>query len=92
MVLARDVLQGATDEDVMTFARDAGHVVLTEDRRFGFIAIGMGAPAGVVVLLMGEAPPIEKANRLISVMPGIAGSLTHAVTVIGPTSARRRPV
>ncbi len=90
VVLVRDKLLGSEDEQVLAFARDNGLVVFTEDRRFGFIAIGAGPPGGVVVLMMGDASPTAKAARVASVMPSIAPSLANAVTVIGPTNVRRR--
>lgn len=92
IALVRDLLPGAIDEDVLAFARSHGQVVLTEDRRFGFIAIGAGPPSSVVVLLLGDTAPSEKAARLLSVLPGILDTLADAVTVIGPTSVRRRPL
>lgn len=90
VVLVRDRLLGSGDEQVLAFARDNGLVVFTEDRRFGFIAMGAGQPGGVVVLMMGDASPAAKAARVASAMPSIAASLTNAVTVIGPASVRRR--
>jgi len=92
VVLVRDQMPGIDDEQVLALARQSGHTVLTEDRRFGFIAIGAGPPSSVVVLLMGDAPPRDKADRVLSVLPGIIDSLGDAVTVISPASVRRRPV
>lgn len=92
ITLVRDQLLGAIDEDVLAFACGHGQIVLTEDRRFGFIAIGAGPPSSVVVLLLGDSSPSEKAARMLSVLPGILDSLADAVTVIGPTSVRRRPL
>lgn len=89
-VLVRDTLPGAGDEQVVSYAREHGHVVLTEDRRFGFIAINAGPPGGIVILLMGDAAPDVKAARVASVLPVIADALANAVTVIGPTNVRRR--
>jgi predicted nuclease of predicted toxin-antitoxin system len=77
---------------VLAFARTNDQVVLTEDRRFGFIAIGSGPPNSVLVLLLGDTSPADKAARVISVLPGILDSLSDAVTVIGPTNVRRRPL
>lgn len=90
--LVRDELQGASDEQIVIRGRENGLVVLTEDRRFGFIAMGMGAPCSIIVLLLGDATPDDKALRLVSTLPGIVDSLADAVTVIGPTSIRRRPL
>lgn len=92
IALVRDLLPGAIDEDILKFAQSHEQVVLTEDRRFGFIAIGAGPPNSVVVLLLGDSAPSEKASRLLSVLPGILDALADAVTVIGPTSVRRRPL
>ena len=44
VVLVRETLLGADDEQVVSYAREHGHVVFTEDRRFGFIAINAGPP------------------------------------------------
>lgn len=92
IVLVRDTALGADDEEVVVYAREHGHVVFTEDRRFGFIAMNAGAPCGVIVLLMGDAAPAVKAGRVASVLPSIANTLANAVTVIGPTHVRRRVI
>jgi len=90
IVLVRDVLPGAGDEAVVAYAREHGHIVLTEDRRFGFIAMNTRPSAGIVVLLMGNATPAAKAERLTQVLPSVSDSLSDAVTVISPTHVRRR--
>jgi predicted nuclease of predicted toxin-antitoxin system len=90
VVLVREVLQGACDEDVLTFARGESLVTLTEDRRFGLIAMSVGRPCSVVVLLLGELSPEQKAARLLAVLSEVINSLDDAVTVVGPTRVRRR--
>ena len=87
-------LQGASDEQIFEFATQHGLIVLSEDRRFGSVALNSPVrPAtGVVIILMGTASPPEKARRVASVMPGLVDSLPNNITVVGPTIIRRRPL
>ena len=93
IVLVRDVAPGVDDEDVLRLAQSDGHALITEDRRFGLLAISALAPtSGVLILALANASPLEKAKRVIAVLPTLIDSLAGSVVVIGPSTVRRRPL
>jgi predicted nuclease of predicted toxin-antitoxin system len=94
IILVRERFQGSDDEEIFQYASSNGLVVITEDRRFGSLAINypVRPTAGVVIVLMGNASPPEKAKRISSVLPALAGTLANNINVIGPTFVRRRPL
>jgi predicted nuclease of predicted toxin-antitoxin system len=92
-VLVRDTIQGAADEDVLEFAQRQDRIMLTEDRRFGLLAINGGRPScGVVILTLDKLSPAERAKRVNEVLPSLANEIAGCVLVIGPTRVRRRPL
>jgi predicted nuclease of predicted toxin-antitoxin system len=92
-VLVRDVIQGASDEDVLRFAQGERRIMLTEDRRFGLLAMNSGASTcGVIVMTLDQLSPAQRARRLSEVLPTIAADIAGSVIVIGATRVRRRPL
>lgn len=90
--LVRDVLPGADDDDVLHLAYAQNRILVTEDRRFGLLAMssGISPSAGVVIISMGNAAPEEKAQRVRAVVPTLLDSISNSVTVIGRNRIRRR--
>ncbi len=92
-VLVKDITQGASDEDVLDFAQRQTRIMLTEDRRFGLLAINGGRPScGVVILTLDKLSPAERAKRVSDVLPSLANEIAGSVLVIGLTRVRRRPL
>jgi predicted nuclease of predicted toxin-antitoxin system len=92
-VLVSETMQGASDEDVLEFAQRQNRIMLTEDRRFGLLAINGGRPScGVVILTLDKLSPAERAKRVSDVLPSLLGDTQGSVVVISPTRVRRRPL
>jgi predicted nuclease of predicted toxin-antitoxin system len=92
-VLVRDIIPGASDEDVLEFAQGQNRIMLTEDRRFGLLAINGSRPScGVVILTLDKFSPAERAKRVRDVLPSLVNEIGGSVLVIGPTRVRRRPL
>lgn len=92
-VLVRDNILGATDEEVLESAQRQNRIMLTEDRRFGLLAINGGRPScGVVILTLDKLSPAERAMRVHDVLPALVDEIAGSVVVIGPTRVRRRPL
>ena len=90
VTLVRDSLRGACDEDVLVFARDRDLALITEDRRFGLLAINARVAVGVVVVAMGNSSPEAKSARVQHLLPSLLSLIPGNVTVIGRTNVRRR--
>jgi predicted nuclease of predicted toxin-antitoxin system len=92
VTLVRDVLLGADDESVLRLAYETSLTLITEDRRFGMLAMNAPVSAGVVIIAAGNISPDEKAKRVRAVLPSLLTLIPGSVTVIGRTRVRRRPV
>ena len=64
VTLVRDVLLGANDESVLHFAGKKSLTLVTEDRRFGLLAMNAPVAAGVVIIVAGNISPNDKAKRV----------------------------
>jgi predicted nuclease of predicted toxin-antitoxin system len=93
VALVRDLTQGADDEDVLTLAQEQGRILLTEDRRFGQIAINRGLPSfGVIILALDGVSPNDRASRVRDVLPSLASDIPGSIIVISAARVRRRPL
>ena len=92
-VLVRDIIQGASDEDVLKFAQEQNRIMLTEDRRFGLLAMNSGSSScGVIILTLDTLAPTDRAKRVKEVLPALADDIAGSIIVIGATRVRRRPL
>jgi predicted nuclease of predicted toxin-antitoxin system len=91
LLLVRDEMCGAPDEEVLGRALGEGLVLITEDRRFGLLALSSAeSVAGVIVVSMGDASPSEKADRVRQVWTSICDELAGRLIVVGQTRVRAR--
>jgi predicted nuclease of predicted toxin-antitoxin system len=61
-------LSGASDRQILEYAKARGYVVVTHDRDFGSLAIRAGEPfSGIVYLRPGQYPPERVVETLAAI-------------------------
>jgi predicted nuclease of predicted toxin-antitoxin system len=84
---------GASDDEVLAFARREGRILVTEDRDFGEMVVRrqLDAP-GVVLIELDRLSGEAEANRAAAILVKHADRLAGAFTVIEPGRVRTRPL
>jgi predicted nuclease of predicted toxin-antitoxin system len=93
IVHAKEVCPGASDQEVLRLAAEAGRVLVTDDVGFGELAVRYRQPAaGIILLSISELPTGVReryaAQKILELHDGALGHLA----VIEPGRLRRRPL
>jgi predicted nuclease of predicted toxin-antitoxin system len=93
VVHAKEVCPGASDQEVLRLAAEAGRVLVTDDLGFGELAVRYRQPAaGIILLSVYELPTGVReryaAQKIRELQDGALGHLA----VIEPGRLRRRPL
>jgi len=87
-------LSKALDEELVMFARENGHVLITTDKRFGdIVMLSASLSPAVIILRLGNAT----FDRMLSGIERVLETYTEseilsAVIVVEPDKVRRRPL
>lgn len=93
VVSIRDLVPGATDEEVLKTAVDLDVPLITEDLDFGEMLFRQSAiAAGVIMLRLAGLANTEKAAILEGVIREHANAIHGAFLVVTPGAVRIRPV
>lgn len=87
-------LRGASDDDVMAYARQERRVLVSADVGFGnILRFPVGSHPGVIVSRLGnEVPSDAIAERLVGAVAFLGADIAGALVMVGPLGVRvRRP-
>jgi predicted nuclease of predicted toxin-antitoxin system len=88
---AGDRFPHASDEALLTLAREEGRVLITEDKDFGELVFLHGLPHPSIVRLV-EMTPMERADAMRTLIERHADAMREgAIVVITGTRVRIRP-
>jgi predicted nuclease of predicted toxin-antitoxin system len=89
--LARDLVPGRPDTDVLALAQRLGALVLTEDTDFGDLVLRQHLPsAGVILLRLSGLARALQPDYVAHLLTAHAAAFSGAFTVITPTGIRHR--
>ncbi|MFQ5673541.1 MAG: DUF5615 family PIN-like protein [Nitrospinales bacterium] len=88
----KEVLPGATDQSVLTFAEKESRIISTFDRDYGNLIFqkGFKIPAGVVYFRFSPNSPEEPAEQLLRLVGDSRISLKRKFTVLNRDRIRQR--
>lgn len=88
-----EVAPGATDDEVLDRANQAGALLLTTDKDFGELVFRQRrTPYGVLLIRLAGLPQHRKATTVASAIQKYGDSLAGAFAVIDPGRVRIRPI
>ena len=94
IVFSRDLAPRASDQEILTLARELGHILITEDAGFGRLIFQkkLKPPVGVVLIALDPMPRQERGSYLAARAPDALARAIGALVSIGPRRLRARPL
>jgi len=90
-VAVRDLMRGATDEEVLARARLENRVLVTADKDFGDLIFARRDSApGVLLVRSRSAQPARKVDLAMRVVDGLGETLVGSFVVAGEAGSRVR--
>jgi predicted nuclease of predicted toxin-antitoxin system len=93
VVHAKEVCPGASDQEVLRLAAEAGRVLVTDDLGFGELAVRYRQPAaGIILLSVYELPTGVRERYAAQKIRELQDDALGHLAVIEPGRLRRRPL
>ena len=93
VVWVRDTLRGTPDDQLLVLATADDRIVITEDRDYGYLTIGLHQPAiGIIIAEINAlpGPAIEVSKHVVAAVSSLGNDAKGWVTVIEPGRVRQR--
>lgn len=88
-----EIAPGASDEEVLRLANAESRLLLTNDRDFGELVYREGrVTEGIVVLRLETQDGLEKARRLMEILPSLEERLPEHFAILTHQRVRLRPL
>ena len=91
IIAVRDIMKGATDQDIIDFAFKNELLIITSDKDFGELTFRLKRPNwGIILLRLAELDNADKANLLLNAITKLTPELKNKFIVIDKVKIRIR--
>ncbi len=91
VVAVRDLMKGAPDSEIITFAFENKLIIITSDKDFGELTFRLQKPNhGIILLRLNEENSIDKADILWTAIKKLGSDVINKFVVVERNSIRIR--